>query len=107
MRERTIAPSLPRTGRIGRYRLVDESRQSQVENLHQRTVGFGVSGDQQVRGLDVAVNHSLLVRVLQTHRRLADAFAGPLDGQRALLLEPVSQVVSVDVLHYQLIETPC
>ena len=44
------------------------------------------------------------MRVLQSQRRLANAFANPIDGQWTLVLDQIPQVVSRDVFHDQIMD---
>ena len=53
----------------------------------------------QVVRLDVAVDHPLLVGVLQAQRRLVDELAGVGHRQRAPRLHQLGQVGPLDVLH--------
>ena len=55
----------------------------------------------QVAGLDVAVDHAVLVRVLESQGRLMHVVAGMADRQRPLGLDDPGQVESLDVLHGQ------
>ncbi len=56
-------------------------------------------GQDQVLRLDVAVDHLVLVGVLQAQRRLRDVMAGILDRQWPLTLHHLVQVLSIDVLY--------
>ena len=56
--------------------------QAEVEHLDDRPVAL--AGEHQVARLDVAVDHAVLVGVLQAQRRLVDEVAGVGHRQRAL-----------------------
>ena len=58
-----------------------------------------LAGEHQVARLDVAVDHPVLVGVLQAQRRLVDEVAGVGDRQRPLGLDQLGQVEALDVLH--------
>ena len=75
--------------------LTGDAREAHVEDLDdgpagdlRRLVGAvlrlaaGGPGDEQIARLDVAVDHALLVGVLQAERRLPDVVAGKRGGQR-------------------------
>ena len=61
---------------------------------------------QDVRRLDVAVDDTMLVRVLQPLRRLCDVVHGRGDGQWALLLDQRCQVLAFDTFHHQEMDAP-
>ena len=63
------------------------------------TTAFSPRREHQVARLDVAVDHALLVRVLETQGRLVGEEAGVGHGQRAAGLDHLRQVEPVDVLH--------
>ena len=65
------------------------------------TAFLPLRGEHQVGRLDVAVDHAVLVRVLQAQRRLMDEVAGIGDRQRPLGLDQLGQVEALDVLHGQ------
>ena len=71
--------------------------QAEVEDLDDRPVA--VAREHQVARLDVAVNHALLVGVLQAQGRLLNEVAGVADGHRSAGLDHPGQVQAVDVLH--------
>ena len=53
----------------------------------------------EIGGLDVAVDQAVFVRVFEAERRLADVAAGARHGERAVLLDELAEVRSLDVLH--------
>ena len=71
--------------------------QAEVEHLDH--VAVALAGEHEVAGLDVAVDHPVLVGVLQAQRRLVHVIAGVRHGQRPAGLDDPGQVEAVDVLH--------
>ena len=71
--------------------------QTEVQHLDDRLVPL--AGEHQVARLDVAVDHPLLVGVLEPERGLVDEVAGMGDRHRPLGLDQLGQVESLDVLH--------
>ena len=65
--------------------------QAEVEHLDHRPVPL--AGEHQVARLDVAVDHAVLVGVLQAQRRLVDEVAGMGHRQRPARLDQLGQVV--------------
>ena len=59
------------------------------------------AGEHEVGRLDVAVDHAVLVRVLEAQRRLVHVAAGFGHRQRPLGLDDLGQVEPLDVLHRQ------
>ena len=86
---------MPVTLTIERLSLL-ELGQSQVQHLD---LALGI--EHQVRGLDVPVHESMLLRALQAQRRLTGHFAGVRDAQRATPRHDLRQIQSVDVFHHQ------
>ena len=82
---------------LGRALLADHLGQAEVEYLDQRPAP--VVGEHQVAGLDVAVDHPLLVRVLQPQRRLVDEIAGVADRNRPPGPDQAAEVQPRGVLH--------
>ena len=78
--------------RAGRF----EPGQTHVQNLDRP-----LPIQQQVRRLDVAMHHAVLVGVWQSAGRLQDAVHGLVERQRPLLLDERREVGAVDVLHHQ------
>ena len=71
--------------------------QAEVEHLDHRLVP--IASQHQVARLDVAVDHAVLVGVLEAECRLVHEIAGVGHRQRAALLDELGQVVTLDVLH--------
>ena len=65
------------------------------------TARLPLAGEHQVAGLDVAVDHAVLVGVLQAQGRLVDEVAGVGHRQRPAGLDQLRQVEALDVLHGQ------
>ena len=88
----------PAAGQIclGRHIRGLDPRQTHVQNLH-RSPGV----DQQISGLDIAVNDPLRMSELQATRHLDDAVNRLADRQRPVLLDDGSQVIAGDVFHHQ------
>jgi hypothetical protein len=74
------------------------ARAEQVLRLGAAAVAVG-GFDEQVGGLDVAVDQAALVSVLQAQRCLADVVAGLGHGQATRLLHEPAEVDAVDALH--------
>ncbi len=87
--------SQTRSLRRASHRVIDP-RQAHVENLHG---SLGIQ--QQIGGLDVAMNNSLLVRVLQSPRCLNNVSNRLVDGEWAVLFDEYRKVTPFDVLHHQ------
>ena len=71
-------------------------RQPEVGQL-----GGAVAGDQDVVGVDVAVDQPLLLGVLQPQRDLPDQPGGGGRGDRAVLGDDRADVLALDVLHHE------
>ena len=84
----------PLAGDLGLFGLVD--RQSEVGQL-----GDAVAGDQDVIGIDVAVDQPLLLGVLQSERDLLRQPSGGGRGDRAVLGDDRADVLPLDVLHHE------
>ena len=61
--------------------------------------GVAVAGEEQVLGLDVAVDHAVLVGVVQRLRRLAGDPERVLERELPLAPEPVAQALALDERH--------
>ena len=83
-------------GRVAGAGLADELRQPEIQHLDLPLVG-----DHQVAGGDVAVDHAVLVGMLQAGGRLADVIARPAHRQRALAADHLGQVGAGDEFHHQ------
>ena len=77
-------------------RLRDEPRQSEIQNPH-----LPLGREHQVVRLDVAMDHPLLVSVLQPLCRLSDALARFGDRHRPAMLHNTREVGSLDELHHE------
>ena len=73
-----------------------QQRQAEVEELH-----LAAPGEDQVRGLEVAVNHVELMDLLEAERGLPDHLAGHVHRQGTMLLHEPRQVGPLDELHDQ------
>ena len=73
-----------------------EPGEAEVEEPH-----AAVAGEHDVRRLDVAVHHAVLVYALEPEGRLADDLAGVGDRQRVAAAEHLAGAQAVDVLHDQ------
>ncbi|MGD0044612.1 MAG: hypothetical protein ABSE84_30110 [Isosphaeraceae bacterium] len=58
-----------------------------------------IASQHQVARFDVAVDHAVLVGVLEAERCLIHEIAGVSHRERAALLDELGQVVAIDVLH--------
>ena len=90
--------TLVRQPPVGRPLALDLG-QPEVEDLDHGAVAL--AGEHQVARLDVAVDHAVLVGVLQAQRRLVHVVAGLGHRQRPAGLDQLRQVESLDVLHRQ------
>jgi hypothetical protein len=73
-----------------------EARDSEVDPLR-----LAARADHQVGGLDVAMHHAGVVRVLDPVERLMDQRERLLEGQRAAPLESSVQCLALDEFHHQ------
>jgi hypothetical protein len=83
-------------GSLGIAQRVVDPRQPHVQDFHQAFVV-----EQQIRGLDVAVDHPLLMGMGQALGGLQDAVDGLPDRQRAFPLHDLLQIVAANVFHDQ------
>ncbi len=76
--------------------LAGQASQAEVEDLD-----LAPRRQNQVVRFDIAVDHPLLVGMLQSQGRLPDIVAGVRQRQRSLLLQDVEQTGTLDKLHHQ------
>ena len=74
--------------------LVDQRPESEVEHFHDARVE-----EEQVRGLDIAVDHSLLVRVGEAPANLRHVSDHLMGRQRPAAREDLFQVLPLQILH--------
>ena len=83
-------------GLPGLLPLEGESGEPQVQNLQ-----YPIAVNQQVRGLDVAMDEASRVGMGQAFGRLADKIGRLAVLQRTALLHQLPQVLPVDIFHHQ------
>ena len=71
----------------------------QPEVHHARLVVFA---DQHIRGFEVAVQNSLLVRILDRSRNFLQVFDGP-NGRKGMVLDHCGQARALDVIHREIV----
>jgi hypothetical protein len=79
----------------------DEPPQTQIENPHVGSRPDRVRRDHQICGFQIPMEETTVMDVLKSHGGLPDAFAGPIDGNTLLSLDPLQKIPATDEFGHQ------